>query len=777
MPRTVAIYNGDKNAIEESLVSVEEIDGVSGRRGEGGARGKVTASSMTTSEESENRLAMAVEFDHMYIGCSDSKASVGKDLEVQHLKDLLLLHLDLIQQQAEQLVAKDKQIKILRDENENLRAKLDRIDRRVSLSLHKKASESTATTETQSEHAIEDGTDPDLSFVKSEVEDTSAKPLSPSCARSTSNKVASSVKNSGSGSLSSKPGATASKPGSPLNKSTTPSAKQGTPSAKQASPPSKPGSPPSKPGSPSSKPISPGSKPGSPSSRLASPATKPGSPSSKPGSPPSKPGSPSSKPGTPPSKPGSPASKPGSPPSKPGSPSSKPASPSNKNALPGSKPGTPCKPGSPSNKVASPPTKAVSPCSKTGSPNSVTSTPGSKPSSPVSKNGSPGTKVVLPSNKLGTPNNKTTPGGIKSGSVSNKVESPCNKVEPLASKTGTPLNKTGKSDQVKKVIPKAATPKTSPRERRPRRDTAQSIASENESDLDLLLEPSKRDLTRSNDRKERSGQKRRSESESELPPKRLRTERERSESGNDATDHNLRSKSEKTKERPKDSVKREGSPIPVVDRPATPTSRAAALEAKKLRQKLLLKEQSSRGQPLGEIRGEPPMGRSVRGDGILNTSVTYYLPYGGIIQDPNPEEECLQAQVEIPRWGTRVLTSLYVMEGTENLEDEIFLKRHAKPEQDEKRRKRWDLQRMREQRHYERLRERYEGRQNASEPEVSVQGSLWPNPESALYLHVDDCLPVCAFGQPMARIPPEEFALPWLSGRCTDGVSTRRRKR
>lgn len=127
MPRTVAIYNGDKNAIEESLVSVEEIDGVSGRRGEGGARGKVTASSMTTSEESENRLAMAVEFDHMYIGCSDSKASVGKDLEVQHLKDLLLLHLDLIQQQAEQLVAKDKQIKILRDENENVSQNINKV--------------------------------------------------------------------------------------------------------------------------------------------------------------------------------------------------------------------------------------------------------------------------------------------------------------------------------------------------------------------------------------------------------------------------------------------------------------------------------------------------------------------------------------------------------------------------------------------------------------------------------------------------------------------------
>lgn len=45
--------------------------------------------------------------------------------------------------------------------------------------------------------------------------------------------------------------------------------------------------------------------------------------------------------------------------------------------------------------------------------------------------------------------------------------------------------------------------------------------------------------------------------------------------------------------------------------------------------------------------GQPPTGRAVRGEGILNTSVAYYLPYGALIQDPNPEEECLQAQVEV----------------------------------------------------------------------------------------------------------------------------------
>ena len=46
------------------------------------------------------------------------------------------------------------------------------------------------------------------------------------------------------------------------------------------------------------------------------------------------------------------------------------------------------------------------------------------------------------------------------------------------------------------------------------------------------------------------------------------------------------------------------------------------------------------------------------------------------------------------------------MEGTENIEDETFLRRHQKFELDEKRRKRWDIQRMREQRHCEKLRAR-----------------------------------------------------------------------
>ena len=64
--------------------------------------------------------AMAMHLDHMYIECLDTKPSK----EAKHLKDLVLLHLDLIQQQAEDIAEKDKIIKELKAENESVSDKL-----------------------------------------------------------------------------------------------------------------------------------------------------------------------------------------------------------------------------------------------------------------------------------------------------------------------------------------------------------------------------------------------------------------------------------------------------------------------------------------------------------------------------------------------------------------------------------------------------------------------------------------------------------------------------
>ncbi|KAK0072664.1 hypothetical protein PV325_011016 [Microctonus aethiopoides] len=47
-----------------------------------------------------------------------NEARLNDLAEVKHLKELLLLHLDLIQQQSEQIVTKDKLLAALRQENE-----------------------------------------------------------------------------------------------------------------------------------------------------------------------------------------------------------------------------------------------------------------------------------------------------------------------------------------------------------------------------------------------------------------------------------------------------------------------------------------------------------------------------------------------------------------------------------------------------------------------------------------------------------------------------------
>lgn len=64
-------------------------------------------------------LTYSCEFDHMYASLTEG-TTVQKDDEVKHLKELLLLHLDLIQRQSEQLVTSEKQLSALRQENETV---------------------------------------------------------------------------------------------------------------------------------------------------------------------------------------------------------------------------------------------------------------------------------------------------------------------------------------------------------------------------------------------------------------------------------------------------------------------------------------------------------------------------------------------------------------------------------------------------------------------------------------------------------------------------------
>lgn len=185
------------------------------------------------------------------------------------------------------------------------------------------------------------------------------------------------------------------------------------------------------------------------------------------------------------------------------------------------------------------------------------------------------------------------------------------------------------------------------------------------------------------------------------------------------------------------------------------------------------------GQTLHEInrKSDRKAKSLVKKESFLTTEEHYYTAVGDSnytlsLKQSSPVET--SSSLEIPNWRVKVYTSCYTMEGTENLDDEIFNKRHLKLENDERRRKRWDVQRIREQRHIEKLKQRQE-RQNhqatcyntnhtgpcPSSMEEETVTSLWPDVEQIQSLQVDPHLPVTAFGSLIPSFTPNEFSLPW----------------
>ncbi|KAF5303093.1 hypothetical protein FQR65_LT08425 [Abscondita terminalis] len=161
---------------------------------------------------------------------------------------------------------------------------------------------------------------------------------------------------------------------------------------------------------------------------------------------------------------------------------------------------------------------------------------------------------------------------------------------------------------------------------------------------------------------------------------------------------------------------------------------------------------------------------SIRDDKILMSTEQYITQTGQFLSLLPREISCaveatIASNLEVPRWRVKVYTSCYSMEGTENLDDEVYNKRHIRLENDERRRKRWDVQRIREQRIVEKLKQRQEriGSGSRIDEESESINSLWPPLEDIKYLEVCDHLPVSAFGAPIPRFQPMEFTLPWLS--------------
>ncbi|KAL3283628.1 hypothetical protein HHI36_006767 [Cryptolaemus montrouzieri] len=166
--------------------------------------------------------------------------------------------------------------------------------------------------------------------------------------------------------------------------------------------------------------------------------------------------------------------------------------------------------------------------------------------------------------------------------------------------------------------------------------------------------------------------------------------------------------------------------------------------------------------------------RSLKDNQILTTPDLYVNQIGdpmpGISTEPEPVPEILNdAVLEVPRWRVKVYASCYSMEGTENLDDEVFLRRHNRLEIDERRRKRWDVQRIREQRVIEKLKQRQERIDSHLKTSTSsgMDAPFWPTLDDIKFLEINEDLPISAFGVPIPKVMPSEFILPWLNNSST----------
>lgn len=122
-----------------------------------------------------------------------------------------------------------------------------------------------------------------------------------------------------------------------------------------------------------------------------------------------------------------------------------------------------------------------------------------------------------------------------------------------------------------------------------------------------------------------------------------------------------------------------------------------------------------------------------------------------------------EINLEIPRWCIRETSNgAYSSEGMEDLSDDVFIKRHARLEHAEKKRKKWDVQRIREIRNIERLKRRHcKNEVESNEQTAEGMTSFYPSPENVKYVQVADELPVVAFGEPINVPLSAEFSLPW----------------
>lgn len=141
-----------------------------------------------------------------------------------------------------------------------------------------------------------------------------------------------------------------------------------------------------------------------------------------------------------------------------------------------------------------------------------------------------------------------------------------------------------------------------------------------------------------------------------------------------------------------------------------------------------------------------------------------------LITDEPIKDEENEANLETPKWRTWELSSnreAPVAREYEDLRDDVFARRHARFLLDERKRKKWDVQRIREQRTIERLKRRHCKDELNQLNNCNEILSFYPSADQMKTIQLTDELPVSAFGELIPLLPPVEFALPYDSDDAT----------
>ncbi|XP_065840125.1 male-specific lethal 1-like 1 [Oscarella lobularis] len=167
--------------------------------------------------------------------------------------------------------------------------------------------------------------------------------------------------------------------------------------------------------------------------------------------------------------------------------------------------------------------------------------------------------------------------------------------------------------------------------------------------------------------------------------------------------------------------------------------------------------------------------------------LTTSTPYSSAIS--SQEEEDLNNEVEVPPWREVPAASgnnSNNREDTEDLDDAVFLKRHHKHEIEEKRIKRWDVQRARQKMREEALKKHYQSNshlwntptQSPQKSEGGKRQTFFPSLDKVKFIEVTDKIPVMAFGELLPILEPRDFELPWFdaSNQRTDSQKTKKAK-